>query len=61
MTDNATWFRGGYKQALLDVAEKLNNADINGYTQHEYSELMDMMSELGDGIVEHDELLKAGR
>lgn len=60
-----SYYGMGYKQALLDMAERLNNAHTNGYNTLEWTELMDQLAELGDdlngcAIVSHDELLKAG-
>lgn len=64
-----TTYQRGYRKALLDVAEKLNNAEANGYTSLAWDELIDQLAELGGEVnfdigtdlVTHDELLKAGR
>jgi hypothetical protein len=53
----------GYRKALLDIAEKLNNAAQNGSLTHTYEEIMDQLVMLADENiinVTHDELLASG-
>lgn len=65
-----TTYNRGYRRALLDVAELLNNAARNDAREHRYEELMDQLAQLGTThseqhelsafFVTHDELLQSG-
>lgn len=63
MPDQLNLFKNGYKRALMDMAELLNNAESNTgpAAQHYGHEIMDQLAQLGDGVVTHDELMGAGK
>lgn len=44
-----TSYQRGYRKALMDIAEKLNNATANGSNTHHSDELFDQLAELADG------------
>lgn len=48
MPDIIEVYDQGYKQALMDIAEKLNNAKLNGYEIHAHYELIDQLAMLAD-------------
>lgn len=48
-----------YDEALLDVAEKINNARKNGYREHWDTEILDILLELSHRLTAED-ILSAG-